>query len=209
MEIKRLLGFVMLLMCLYYLSYITPIHLIFYLLALLFLTTGIFYLYIYQTMTSRFWYRFEQILGILFIASSFFIAYTGYKKYLLNTATTCTVDSLWQTDWNCAVEQALAQNKRIFIDFWATFCPVCIAINKTVLTDPLIKEELEGYVNLKVDGTFSSNEPYASIKNKFNVTGFPVFIIYDPRSDMVTARFGAELYDMNKEELAEILQALK
>lgn len=204
-EVKRLFGFIMFGMCFYYLSYVTPIYILLWIMSAFAFVGGIFYLYSSGRLFG-FWMRFNQLMGIIFIAGSLVLAFYAYKEQISRVV--CSADTCWQTECDCAFKLAKAQNKKLFIDFWATFCPVCIAINKKVLTDPRIKTILEDkMIALKVDGTYDSNKAFAQLKDSYKITGFPVFLIVDPATGQVLQRWGAEIYDMDRQQLIDHLSS--
>jgi thiol:disulfide interchange protein DsbD len=200
-EVKRLFGFMLLGMCFYYLSYVAPFHILMGLVAATLIIVGIFYINSAQR-SFGFWKSFNHLLGIGLIAGSVVVGYYGVTAYLLPPESYCTTDQE-QMSYECARELALSENKKIFIDFWATFCPVCLAINKKVLPDETVKKSLENYIILKVDGTYDSNEPFATLEKKYDIKGFPTFLIVDPKTETVIERLGAEIYDMKPTELAD------
>ena len=59
---------------------------------------------------------------------------------------------------------------------------------------------------LKVDGSHNANVPYATLKTKFPIKGFPTFLIVDPTTESVVAELGGEIYDMDENILVEKLK---
>ncbi len=59
----------------------------------------------------------------------------------------------WVKDHDAAVAQAQGQDKLLFIDFWAKWCPRCIEIEKQSFGREPFLQALANYVPLKVDLT--------------------------------------------------------
>ena len=58
----------------------------------------------------------------------------------------------------------------------------------------------ENYVLLKVNGTSSASEPFATLQQRYNITGFPTFLIINPHTKEVLYRWGSEIYTMPQED---------
>ena len=206
-EIKKLFGFMIFGMCFYYANYIIPSNILSWFIALFVLATGIYYLHSSQYMHhSSTWKKINLWMGILAIAGSIVLLTHAFRTAF---ATRLNLDTItndpWHTDYQTARQQARTENKKLFIDFWALFCPVCLAINKKVLTKQTVLTVLSNHVLLKVDGTHKTNEPYASIKDTFNVIGFPTFLLIDPDTQHIIKQWGGELYEMSDEVLLKEL----
>lgn len=78
-ELRQLYGITLLALFLYKIRPITPRHLLFYSIALLNAIIGIFYIYQSERITSPGWRQIRTIVGVLFLASSFVVAFYGYK----------------------------------------------------------------------------------------------------------------------------------
>ncbi len=202
-EIKKIFGFIMLGMCLYYLSYIVSPSIIRLITALFIALTGFYYLYNAQKKQSLFWKNSSRLLGSALVIASFVICFYALKE---EYAPHELKKDNWHTDYAVAREEAIKNNKKLFIDFWATFCPVCLAINKTVLTKPAILNALSNFVMLKVDGSHASNQPYAQIKDSYHIPGFPTFLIVDPETETVITQLGGEIYEMPENTFIGILE---
>ncbi len=205
-EIKKMFGFMMLGMCLYYISYVVPANFMIWIIVLFIFICGLYYLYNGETYRSSLAKNSNRIVGTTLILGAFVLSFYGVRNYYLPHE---VVDKNWHTDYQTARDEAIKSHKKLFIDFWATFCPVCLAINKTVLTKANIAHELAGFAMLKVDGTHAHHQPYARLQQKFTITGFPTFLIVDPTNEQIVAKFGGEIYDMSEEALIALLQQYK
>lgn len=209
-EVKKIFGFMMLAMCFYYLNYIIPTTILLWLVAFFTLGVGLYYLRNAGTLAAGFWKKLSYLLGVMLCAGSIVLLYNAYQEMV--NPQTCSVQhphECWHTDYQDALETARAQNKKIFIDFWAKFCTVCIAINNSLLSDNQVLHALDEFVCIKVDGTFGTNKPYDILQKQFHITGFPVFMIIDPTTQTVIKKWGAELYDVSPEAFIALLEQYK
>ncbi len=207
-EVKRLFGFLIFAICFYYINFIVPHTILLWFVALFVLAIGIFYLYHSQQIKTGFLSTCMSAFGSLLAIISFLLFFQAYKSVVLPQKDSYDVHHhLWHTDYQSALEQARDSGKKLFIDFWARFCPVCLAINNTTFTKPAVIEVLQEYILLKVDGTNAYNSPYKELKEKFSITGFPTFLIVNPATEQIETALGAELYDMPIEQLIDKLKS--
>ena len=75
--------------------------------------------------------------------------------------------------------QAKRENKRVLIDFWATWCHACMQMNKTTFRDTRIGNLMNySFVNYAVD---VDHDPDAKeLVEKFNIKAFPTYLILNP-----------------------------
>lgn len=75
--------------------------------------------------------------------------------------------------------QAKRGNKRVLVDFWATWCHACIQMNKTTLRDTRIGNLMNyTFINYAVD---MDNDPDGKeLVEKYNIQAFPTYLILNP-----------------------------
>lgn len=96
-----------------------------------------------------------------------------------------TADDLnWQTDWDAAFALAAAEQKPVFINFFAEWCGPCRQMRRTTLRDPRVLEQLDRFVLLKVDVTKRKSG------EKYGVRALPWYSIRDPWEQEVLAFVG-------------------
>lgn len=72
--------------------------------------------------------------------------------------------------------QAKRENKRVLVDFWATWCHACIQMNKTTLRDTRIGNLMNyTFVNYSVD--MDHDPDGKELVEKYNVQAFPTYLI--------------------------------
>lgn len=205
-DIKRLFGFILLGMCLYFLRPIISCGTLYCLAALLCIVTGIFYIYDSNKTASHIWRSIKTMLGIALFAGSFILAFYSYKAF--HTASCPLNFSIWETDYEAALERAQQEHKKLFIDVTSKICGICQVIEKTVFKDPAIRAELEKCVALKLEGSHTTNKRFALLREKYDIIGFPTYLLIDPATDTLLARWSYELDSKPREEFAAELQRL-
>jgi thiol:disulfide interchange protein DsbD len=200
LEVKKIFGLLLFGVCFYYLSLLLPWHLLMVLVALFLAAVGIIYLTSDQTYLSPRWKTINNCLGSLFLIGALLALSEGYKSYIAHPT-----DTFWQTNYAQAKERALQEHKKLFIDVWARYCSICKMINNTTLKDDAVKEALNNYIPVKIEGTDENEESYKEVKEKYKIVGFPAFLIVDPATEKVEQRWSSELYQMPKDEFIEKL----
>ncbi|MEX0671890.1 MAG: cytochrome c biogenesis protein CcdA, partial [Candidatus Babeliales bacterium] len=207
-EVKKFFGFMLIGMSFYFLNNILPWWIMLWLMGAAIVLAGTYYLYDAQKTTSWFSKAIKNITGMVAIAGSIIIFANAYQEtFHTAKAPTCTYGA-WETDYHNALACAKAANKKIFIDFWATFCSICKAIDKKVLASQPVQELLKNYVALKVDGSDPASEPFATLHKKYAIKGFPTFLLIDPHTGTIIKQWGSEIYqapDTFMQELKKLL----
>ena len=196
MEVQKIFGFMLLSMCIYYLSAIAPSYLILSLLTVFLLSVGLYYLQ--QKTTSYFWRLIKNCLGFLCLILSAFVAIQAIHETFYSEKETI-VTLPWYTDYEEAAAAAQAKNKKLFIDFSTPYCAICSAITKKVLQDKEISKVLTDlYVLLAIDASDSKEEPYKTLRDRYDIQGVPTILIIEPTSGKELKRWTGELYDAKR-----------
>ena len=70
-------------------------------------------------------------------------------------------------------------DRKIFIDFYATWCKNCTFMDKKVLSAPEIKEKLKDFTVIKFQAEDLKNAGIAGILKHYNIQGLPSFVILE------------------------------
>lgn len=75
--------------------------------------------------------------------------------------------------------QAKRENKRVLVDFWATWCHACMQMNKTTFRDTRVGNLMNySFVNYAVDVDHDADAK--ELVEKFNIKAFPTYLILNP-----------------------------
>lgn len=90
-------------------------------------------------------------------------------------------------DWAKAKAEAKESHQLVAVDVWATWCHTCLSMKNFVLTDPkIVKLASEKHVWLALDYDRPENGAFFA---KIPVAAFPTFLVVDPKTDTVVARW--------------------
>ena len=79
-----------------------------------------------------------------------------------------------------ALRRALAERKPAVVDFWATWCKNCHAMDRTTLKDPAVQEKMAGMIFAKYQAEQPGRAPAKAVLDRFLVIGLPTYILLAP-----------------------------
>jgi thiol:disulfide interchange protein DsbD len=91
----------------------------------------------------------------------------------------------WHTSLAAALTTARAEQKPLFIDFWATWCKNCHVMDRTTFRDPEVIMELRDYVLLKYQAEDTGDPATAAVLQHFEVLGLPTYLILTSQTGVV------------------------
>ena len=106
-------------------------------------------------------------------------------------------------DWQTAKSQALEENKFIAVNVWATWCHTCLAMKNFVFTESVFEKIQSQHVWVALDYDRPKNAEFFA---KYSINAFPTFMVIDPKSDTILARW---LGSGTAEEMVQFFRRLK
>jgi thioredoxin 1 len=100
----------------------------------------------------------------------------------------------WEHSLAAGLKRAKAENKPVFLDIWAEWCPPCQHLRKNVFPTPTAERALEGYVPVSLMVEKANRETInAAIKEaeRFKVEAFPTLVILDSNGKELRRKVGA------------------
>ncbi|GMV99462.1 MAG: hypothetical protein AMXMBFR84_06010 [Candidatus Hydrogenedentota bacterium] len=132
--------------------------------------------------------RVKQAFGIFILA---FAAYYGYQGYQLldqryfvdrDAVVASTQEGGWEHSLYAGLARAKAENKPVFIDFWATWCKNCLVMNTTTFRDPEVLARLDNYVKIKYQAELPEDSPYKDVLANFDeYVGLPLYAVLEAK----------------------------
>ncbi len=138
---------------------------------------------------------------ILFVAFAF-SRYTNSQKYKFTSPTPVIFE---KSSFNDALIKAKAANKKVFIDFYASWCPPCLAFEENILTDKVVGTYMnDAFINVKYDAEKGEGK---IIAKQYNVKAYPAIFILDG-DGKITEVLANETVP-SKEEMIEVARKYK
>lgn len=123
--------------------------------------------------------RVKQAFGVFLVALAAYygaLAVNGFRP----AAKVVREGSILAGDasaWRAKVEEAKRAGKPVFVDFWATWCKNCTAMERRTFSDARVKARLAGYVVVKVQAEKPEESPAKEMLRAFDIRGLPGFVV--------------------------------
>lgn len=208
-EIKKALGFVMLATCLYYLNNIMPATWFNWLLTAYVAFAALFYIIDSQKDFDKKQKTIKSLIGIILLALTVVMILRAYDRMGTTKHEFSEQGVVWADSYDAARISAQAENKLILLDFWATHCAICKAIDKKLFQKESVYRALEEhFIFVKVDCTSSSNQEANHLKELFKVYAQPAILVINPEQDIIK-KWSSEPYSMTQEIFIQTMLELK
>lgn len=87
------------------------------------------------------------------------------------------------------LEQAAAENKLVFVDFYTTWCLPCRMMDEDVFPDRRLGDFMnENFISYKIDAEKGNGVNLATI---YNISGYPTLLFLDQNGNVVERKMGA------------------
>jgi len=129
------------------------------------------------------WVR--NLMGVAILALAVYYGYTGVTLLRGPAPEDRVVEEdedlpalPWTPDLAQGLSEGLATGKPVFIDFWASWCKSCHAMEATTFRDPKVRAALrDRFVLVKYQAEQPSREPARSVIHHFDVQGLPTYTV--------------------------------
>jgi thiol:disulfide interchange protein DsbD len=201
-EIKKIFGFLLLAMALYYASALLPLYLTLWLLAFFITTIGCYYFYSITAQDTKQVKNIKNMMGFCLLAGSVLLFIEAY-----HVTNPTAADIFWHTNYKEAHTCAREHHHYLFLDCWAPSCSLCTAIDRKLFKDKAVRHALKRFVPLKLN-MGQESETNQKIQEQFAIRGLPTFMLIDPTTDRIIKRWGSELYSVDKNAFIEELNKI-
>lgn len=129
----------------------------------------------------------KRAFGIIILVIALYYGYTGIRLFQ-NAPPAYEEESITQEaelQWTHSLPQALQraqkEKKPVFIDFWATWCKNCLAMNATTFKEEEVKKATENFILVKYQAEDLKKSPTKEILDYFGIIGLPSYIVLIPK----------------------------
>ena len=135
--------------------------------------------------------RVKYVFGVFILGTAVYYGYLSYglfaQRWVDPADVADSVQELLEEGWYASLGQgldnALAEDKNLLVDMWATWCKNCLTMDKTTLKAPAVVAGLEDYVKVKFQAEDLTASPAKEVLKHFGGIGLPTYAILRPRSD--------------------------
>lgn len=85
----------------------------------------------------------------------------------------------WVTYGPDVFEQAKAEARPVLVDFYADWCLPCKELDKRTFSDPTVRKASEGIIMVKADVTLETSPANVDAQDRFEVEGVPTILFLD------------------------------
>lgn len=127
------------------------------------------------------------VLILLFAAYYGHLAVSGFEtdRAMLARAKASS-ESAGSGDSDAALANALNQARNrhlpVFIDFAASWCKNCVAMDATVFSADEVKQQLRQFVAVRYNAEKPNDSPAREVLNQFGVIGLPTYVVLLPEN---------------------------
>jgi thiol:disulfide interchange protein len=126
----------------------------------------------------------KLFFGIMILGFAFYYGSLSYKGFVPapvvdKTASMnfLTIDGATNEGLEEALAQARATGQSVFLDFWASWCKNCQAMDKRTFLDPEVQQRLAPYLFIKYIAEDPTDSDTKQVMEQYGVQGLPTFVI--------------------------------
>jgi thiol:disulfide interchange protein DsbD len=133
----------------------------------------------------------KYVFGIFILGMALYYGYEGISLFRKQTAVKNSApteasrlspaDVPWHHSIEEGLEKAATEKKPVFIDFWATWCKNCAAMDASTFRDPNVKKLLANYILVKYQAEKTDEPATKRILDRFGIVGLPTYVILTPK----------------------------
>lgn len=87
-----------------------------------------------------------------------------------------------ETDqWRAILRESEISGKPVLVDFWATWCKNCEAMEVTTFKDHTVRERLAGYLVVKLQVEKPAESEAKGVIDAFEIKGLPTYVVLSPK----------------------------
>jgi len=145
----------------------------------------------------------KRAFAVLLLVPAAYYGSIAYGHFKHQRQTAVTQELFWIQDAREGFAKAAAEEKPVFLDFFASWCLPCVEMETNTFSDESLQRLLvERFVPIKIDCTQETPQCKETVE-RYSIVGWPTFLILSPKGDVVETIVGKSL---SAKELRDILE---
>ena len=132
----------------------------------------------------------KYCFGVLILLFAGYYGHVAYKVFELDSSHVASNASVGRGSESAvanasliaALQQAKDQKKPLLIDFAASWCKNCLAMDSTVFPADEVRARLRQFVVVRYDAEKPNESPAKEVLDRFGVMGLPTYIVLRPEN---------------------------
>ncbi|MEI8242309.1 MAG: cytochrome c biogenesis protein CcdA [bacterium] len=124
--------------------------------------------------------RVKYGFGVLIAIMGIYYGWLAYTGFAARTPAATAGNELRAGDlagWTKWLAAAKAEHKPLLLDFHASWCKNCHAMDRTTFRDPAVRRALEKFIVVRVAAERPGEEPARGMCQAFGVLGLPTYVV--------------------------------
>jgi thiol:disulfide interchange protein len=135
---------------------------------------------------GRWMTRVKYGFGVIIFAFAAWYGWLGWNLTDFAHSQTTTARSRGPAQLRAALETARRTGQPLFVDFWASWCKNCEAMEHTTFRDADVRAQLKEFIVVKFQAEHLNDPETKPVLNDFAILGLPAYVVLRPVGTLKT-----------------------
>jgi thioredoxin:protein disulfide reductase len=129
---------------------------------------------------GRWMNRVKYGFGVAILVLAGYYGWLGFGQLRPSRAEQVVTET--SDDLSAALARAKAEGKPVFVDFWASWCKDCSAMEHTTFRAAAVQAKLNDYIVVRVQAEQPNQPPAKELLDHFGAMGLPTYVVLTPKT---------------------------